>query len=241
MEQDYEQEYHHGETAHWWFRGRRNALTTLLGRFGVADDATIVEIGCSSGRLLGELRAQGFRYVTGVDVSLVAARRASADGLSVALCDGAQLAFAERRFSVLVASDCLEHIRDDQQALREWYRVVKPGGLAIVFVPAFAFLWGHHDVVNHHFRRYTVGALRHKLQGAGWHVEASGYWNSLLLPATGVLRRGRRLLGLRPSSQRLLAIPPSPINRALEALLRWENRRLGAMPFGVSAFAVARR
>lgn len=241
MEHNYEQEYHHREEAHWWFRGRRDAITTLLERFGVGRDATIVEIGCSSGRLLSELREQGFQDVTGVEVSLPAARRAAADSLSVVLCDGVQLAFGERCFSTLIASDCLEHIQDDQKALREWFRVVRPGALAIIFVPAFAFLWGHHDVVNHHYRRYTAGALRRKLQEAGWCIEASGYWNSLLLPATSVLRRAQRLLGTRPSPQRLLAIPPSPVNRALEALLRWENQWLGAIPFGVSAFAVARR
>ena len=59
-----------------------------------------------------------------------------------------------------------------------------PGGVLIVTVPAFQFLWGYHDELHHHRRRYRRGELVQRLKAAGLTVAYAGYFNSILfLPA----------------------------------------------------------
>ncbi|MEJ7662138.1 MAG: methyltransferase domain-containing protein [Hymenobacter sp.] len=127
------------------------------------------------------LRAQGYADVTGIDVSAPAIELAQARGVPhVAVMDGANLEFADARFDLVIASDVLEHIEEEGRALREWTRVLRPGGQLLVFVPAHAYLWSEHDVVNHHFRRYSRAGLLAAMRGAGLRPQRSSFWNTAL-------------------------------------------------------------
>ena len=97
--------------------------------------------------------------------------------------------------------DVIEHVDDDVAALRELRRVLCPGGRLLVAVPAFMFLWGKQDEVSHHRRRYTAGSLRAALAGAGFAVDRTSYFNTLLFPPVAAVRLGRRLLR-RPAKPR---------------------------------------
>ena len=68
--------------------------------------------------------------------------------------DAAKLEFEDKKFDVIIASDVLEHINLDVEALKEWKRVLKPNGHMILFVPAKKVLWSNNDVYSQHFRRY---------------------------------------------------------------------------------------
>ncbi len=66
-------------------------------------------------------------------------------------------------------------------------RVLKPGGTAIIFVPAHQFLWSEHDVVNHHKKRYSKTELIKAIEKNGLEIKRSGYWNFLLFfPICGI-------------------------------------------------------
>jgi SAM-dependent methyltransferase len=140
-----------------------------------------------------------------------------------------------------VASDVLEHIEDEAQALREWTRVLKPGGQLLVFVPAFQFLWGKHDEVNQHFRRYTANQLADRMRVAGLQVRRQSYWNVSLFFPTAAVRLFKRLLpNNRPAADDLFDTSPL-VNSLLNGLITAENRLLQTIsaPVGVSVFALA--
>ena len=249
MDLTYEAKYHQLEEQHWWFASRRDAVYELIQQLNLSPEAAILEIGCSGGPLMQRLRRQGYTHLTGIDVSAPAIELAQARGVpNVSVMDGAALAFADASFDLVIASDVLEHIEDEGRALREWTRVLRPGGQLLVFVPAHAYLWSAHDVVNHHFRRYSRAGLVAAMQGTGLHVVRSSFWNAALYLPTAALRLGKRLLGADPVAEAATSTGDlhqfsGSLNRLLLSWVRAENfvlRHLG-LPIGVSVFALARK
>ncbi|WP_019946985.1 class I SAM-dependent methyltransferase [Hymenobacter aerophilus] len=248
MDLMYEGKYHQLEEQHWWFASRRDVVYDLIKSLQLAPTAAILEIGCSGGPLMQRLRATGYSDVTGIDVSESAIAMAHQRGVpNASVMDGAALTFADSRFDLVIASDVLEHIENEATALHEWNRVLKPNGQLIVFVPAHAYLWSHHDVVNHHFRRYSRAGLVAALERSDFRVNRSSFWNSALYFPTAALRLGRRLL----ASATTITQPPNgdlhhfkgPTNSLLLHWVKFENRLLRHLnlPIGVSVFALARK
>ena len=250
MDLTYEAKYHQLEEQHWWFASRRDVVYDLITSLQLPRSAAILEIGCSGGPLMQRLRAAGYSDVTGIDVSVPAIALARARGVAHAsVMDGAALEFADARFDVVIASDVLEHIENEGQALREWTRVLKPGGQLLVFVPAHPYLWSEHDVVNHHFRRYSRQGLVAALRGAGLHIQRNSFWNAALYVPTALLRLGRRVLSgpvareKKPGLTGDLVHVAGPVNTLLLQWLKAENWALRHinLPLGVSVFALAQK
>lgn len=246
MEKAYEDQYHRVESDHWWFLGRRQIVRALV--LGNRPDrrCRILEMGCSGGQLIRQLQGDGYREVAGIDISPDAIALCRRAGLEAQVMDAQQLSLPEASFDVITASDVLEHLADEQKALQEWGRVLRPGGLLVVFVPAFMFLWTAHDEANRHYRRYRRGGLCAALQAGGFVVERSAYWNAFLFPPIAAIRVLRKLLPKgRPSSGAGdLFKPPAAVNALLTHLLLAENRLMCAgvnWPFGVSVMALARK
>lgn len=256
MDAAFEAVYHELESEHWWFRSRRAFVRGWLTRLGAGPDTRLLDLGCASGTLLRELQGAGWNHAAGVDFSDVAVARCRASGLAgVVLGDAADPPADQASVDVLVASDVLEHLPDDGLAARRWFEVTRPGGYALVCVPAYSWLWSDHDVVNHHYRRYTRSTLRRLLTDAGWEVAHSGYWNSALLTPVAAVRLAQRFArALRGAG----AISAPATNRARGQLSRtrawldgavgsWmslENRWIlagGVFPAGISTYVVARK
>jgi len=164
------------------------------------------------------------------------------------LCgSGYELPFADASFDLVCLFDTIEHIPDDEQALREARRVCKPGGHVFVSVPAYAWLWSQNDRTAHHLRRYTAGRLRSVLRRAGFVPEKVSYFNTLLLPLIVPAVLWQKLmdrLGRLPAGYNNMSVPLSPwCNRLFTALMSSERfllRWLSA-PLGHSVMALARR
>src|SRR5262249_43938043 len=137
------------------------------------------------------------RTVVGVDQAALALRYCRERGLG-AVVQGSALAlpFDAGAFDVCVLMDVLEHVDGEQVLLGEVRRVLRPGGTAVVSVPAFAALWSQHDVTLEHRRRYRRGELERRLAEAGFHVAWSSYTNFFVFPPTLVWRTLRRWLHL---------------------------------------------
>lgn len=153
------------------------------------------------------------------------------------------LPLADGCLDTALALDVLEHVADDRRALEEIRRVLRPGGRAVLSVPAYPWLWSPHDERLGHHRRYRKDGLEERCREAGLDVLGSCHAYATVLPAAVTLRLIRRALGRllpgRPASDDLYALP-GPVNGAAYRLSRWEVAlvRRGLLPAGLSVVAV---
>lgn len=258
MEEQFAGKYEDFERWHWWFRGRQQILESILRRELAHQRAAgviprrLVTVGCGPASGLGWLAASlgGSGLVIGVDADPSGAlrtrrERAEAVPSGVAFAYGRAEATPLRSAScdAVLALDVLEHMDDDAAALAEAARVVRPGGLVLVTVPAFPSLWGNQDVVSHHKRRYTAVTLARTFERAGLQLSWQSYFNTALFPVVAAMRWTRRILG--PTDGPLSDFDrgrPGTLNDGLTRLFAAERHILSRvrLPFGVSLAAVAR-
>lgn len=226
----------------WWHVARtRIILSELDGEIPAwrSPPLRILDAGCGTGKHLEMLRKYG--QPEGIDISDEAVRWCRVRGLeNVYRGDCTQMDYPADEFDLVTALDLLEHIEDDEKALREFRRVLKPDGRLLVFVPAFRFLWGLQDEVSLHRRRYTREELRGKLETAGFEIIRTTYVNMFLFLPIFIGRMVLRLVPHRLDSENRITAP------GLNALLMWVFSReapllrLTDLPFGVSLMAVAK-
>lgn len=232
------------EDTYWWFVARRELVRGLLEQYGPkGGNLRILDVGCGTGATLKTIRDLG--VATGVDRSREALGFCHQRGLGrLVVGAGEALPVAGDSVDVVLALDIIEHIRDDGAAARELARVLRPGGVLIVTVPACPELWSEHDEALDHIRRYRATRLRRILRRAGLRVERlSGVITALLLPIAALRLMQRILPKRRGKPETAFIIPPRPVNWLLIALLRAERAWLRDfnLPVGVSLFAVARK
>ena len=247
MDIAYEKEYHQLEENNWWFVARRHMVYYLFNKCKIDKNKSILEIGCSGGPLMKKLEKDGYKNIYGIDISTKAIELAQMRGVkNVAVMDGTNPTFEPQSFDLIIASDVLEHIEDASNALKNWYNILKPGGKIIVFVPAFNFLWSSHDIVNHHFSRYSEKELINILKQANFYINRSSYWNVMLFFPTFFVRMWQRVTN-KPSAMHekkgQLVKLPDAVNQLLIKWLKIENRYLKHLKsiIGVSVFAIAER
>ena len=243
MEENFEKKYHDVETKHWWFKSRRKYLIDLLKT--APKDSKILDIGCSSGVFLMDLEKIGFNSnnLFGIDISEKAILNSKKNGLKNTFVMDAQNIILTEKFDVIIASDCLEHLENDEKALKNWKNLLKTNGKMYVFVPAFMSLWSYHDEVNMHFRRYTKNELKTKIVNENLEIIKASYWNFFLFVPVYVFRKISVLTNQKKSGESDISVGNSFINKLLLQLLVFENKVLKRInfPFGVSAFCIAKK
>jgi len=136
-------------------------------------------------------------------------------------------------FDSVILINVLEHIEDDDGALRELGRLLRPGGRAVLWVPAFSLLYSDFDRKIGHYRRYRRPELRTQLSRAGYDVRDIRYVNAVGAVAWLVLAR---LLRRTPTH----GTPVKVFDRYFVPQLKRLERRWQP-PFGQSVLAVATR
>jgi len=231
------------EGSHWWFAGRRRIIESFLREICRKLETTsphILDIGCGTGANL-EMLSQ-FGEAEGVDVSAEALAFCQERGLkNVRQGQAEALPYEDSSFDIVTGLDVVEHLDDDVAGLKEMYRVLRPGGYALLFVPAFMFLWGVQDDISHHRRRYTHDNLQQSVRAAGFEIERFTYANITFFAPILMGRLLMRMTGLRPASENNLTV--GALNGILGRILGAESSILRKvnLPFGVSAICVARR
>lgn len=231
------------ENSHWWFVGRRAILESFLreiiARRRADAPPKILDVGCGTGANLEMLGQFGEAY--GVDVSDDALEICSRKGLIVRKGLAESLPFGDNEFDITTALDVIEHLDDDLAGLRELFRVTKPGGFSLIFVPAFMWLWGVQDDISHHRIRYKRSEIADRVRKAGFEVERATYANFTFFLPVLCGRMLIRLTGIKPDSENNINI--SALNglfgRIFAAERYWLRR--SDFPIGVSIIIIARK
>ena len=230
------------EAEHWWFVGRRNlVLDTVAASIPDGVDS-VLEVGCGTGGMLEALSEfLPSARVVGAEPNESAALLAEASGCSVDTAYFESLPHPDESFDVLLALDVLEHCENHLRALEEAWRVLRPGGTLFLTVPAMPSLWGPHDELNAHYRRYTAATLDAALADSEFTHVRTTYFNGLLLPLGWLSKVASRVVKSRAVTG--LDLPPRPLNAALLGIFTAEKYLLRHMnlPLGMSLLAVARK
>ncbi|MEZ4384484.1 MAG: methyltransferase domain-containing protein [Nannocystaceae bacterium] len=232
------------DKAHFWREGKRElVLRHVRAELGDREGAALVDIGGACSVVTQELGDLGDLLVLEPDAEIAAQARAQL-GVRVelgALPDA--LPLADGSVDLVTLLDVLEHIDDDAASLATIRRLLRPGGLLVLTVPAYAWLWSEHDEALHHKRRYTQGELRRLLEAAGFEVERMTYYTSLLLPLIAAQRALQRLRPRSGPPRYRVKVPSGAVNRALAWVMRAERWLLGRtdLPAGSAILALARR
>jgi SAM-dependent methyltransferase len=230
------------EGSHWWFVGRRTILDSFLRQIAVRigkpqSKTRILDVGCGTGANLEMLSHYGVSE--GVDVSDDALEFCRKKGLKVHKGLAESLPFADESFDMVTALDVVEHLDDDVAGLKEMCRVMSKDGKALMFVPAFMWLWGVQDDISHHRIRYTRKQIVERLEKAGFTVERATYANITFFPPILIGRALMKLTGFKPESENNITIGAlnGVMGKIFGAERFWLNR--ANLPFGVSIVIVA--
>ncbi len=236
--EEYERMFRAEETL-WWYVGMRAISLELLGA-PRQPAPRLLDAGCGTGSNLVHLKARS--RPVGVDLSPEAVEFCKSRGVAVTRASLLALPFGDDSFDEVTSFDVLYHqwVADDRAAIREMTRVLRPGGLLLLRVPALKALWGAHDEAVQSRHRYTRAEVVRLLAGAGLEVQRATYANFFLLPLLGVRRTLDRAMARKGSDVESL---PAPVDRLFRALLLLEARliRVIPLPLGASVFALARK
>lgn len=229
------------EDAHWWYRALRFSVARELS-LAAPRGTSVLDAGCGTGGGLGHWRSALRARAYGVDLSAAAIAHCRERGERlIARASVMTMPFRDEVFDVVVSLDvlCLDGV-DEQRTLEEMRRVLRPRGILVVNVPAFAGLSGQHDRAVRIRRRFTRSELVAAVRSSGFEVLRVRYWNTLLFPIAWLVRRWRSAGEGAATSD--LAPAPRLLNGGLTALLRAEAATFGwEAPFGTSVMCIARR
>jgi SAM-dependent methyltransferase len=234
------------EARHFWFHGFRAFVGPLVRQARGGRAVRILDCGCGTGANVEWLGRFGRAY--GFDLSEIGVRVGREAGRTrLARASVTAAPFATSAFDIVTSFDVLYALdeSDEKAALAEMFRLLKPGGYAIINVAALEILRGDHSVLAQERRRYTRAQLRSSVLAAGFTIVRLTYTNALLFLPLAVARTFQRWRGLRPEhdAHHEITVPAAPVNVLLTGLLLLESawtRRFSA-PFGSSLLCLARK
>lgn len=230
-----------GET-HWWYQARRELLKLGLNKYAsYSRPLKILDLASACGGNLPVCATYGLAI--GIDISPHSMRFCKEKNLdSIVQGDVKSLPFADSVFDAVIAFDTFEHLQRDVDAMREVSRVLNPNGILLVNVPAFMWLYSHHDEAFDHFRRYTAGELTNKLHLAKFRPIHSSYWSFFIFPAVYAFRRlfaKRNQTDMRSDFHAMVPTWVDTILRMFNLLEIFLISKKLRFPFGVSLYCVA--
>ena len=239
---------HAAEQAHFWFRGfrwfvRPEVEAALAGRAA----PVIVDCGCGTGANVAWLGEFGEVY--GFDLTWNGLVLGQAMGRRrLARASIAAIPFPDACADLATSFDVFQCLPEpvEQEAMREMWRILKPGGHLLLNVAALDVLRGNHATLSEEVRRYTPGRVRRLLTEARFQVERLTFVHASLFPLmlpVRVAQRWRSGGADVPPGEFDISVPPAPVNALLTGLVWLESKALTMvdMPVGSSLLCHARK
>jgi len=238
------------EAEHWYYAGKREFVRQWIERVRPPSPTDVLlDCGAGTGRFAEEMQALCRVMVLDDHEESLRILRTRFRADQILSLAGDRVPLPDGALEYVTALDVLEHVPDDAAVVQGFHRLLKPGGLAVVTVPASMALWSDWDVALHHFRRYNRPQLQALFPAADWDVVHVNYTNVLVYPAVWCVRKWRAFRGPAPVATSANGaavrsedkIPPPWLNRFLRATFVGMARTRIPYPFGVSLLLVARR
>lgn len=247
MEREQQQRYYELGKHYWWLAGKYRIIEDVLVRHfaPVRAKPRLLDLGCGPGNLLDALVRHGETF--GSDFSQDALRFCLKRGYRrLFRADFHALPVRSESFDLITCIDVLEHLEDDRRALGELHRILHPLGLLVVTIPAFQSLWGDHDELYGHYRRYRAREMGERLERAGLEVLKLTYFEPLFFLPLWLYRKWKRKIAPRSgglSGQDDFVDVPRLLNSLLTRAIASERFLIRHInfPFGVTLLAVARK
>lgn len=232
---------------HPWWLARAKLILAALREYNIFPPTSIAEVGCGWGTNLDVLEKAGYK-ITGFDISRQILEMIDRPERSLIEMDlNHELPATHPLFETLLALDVIEHLDDDRGALARMAKLLHPGGMAIVSVPALPELFSEYDEIQGHRRRYLPETLRAAFDGTGLTVRKIFWWGSWMVP---ILRRTRDRSSKTGPKQKAaktyvdyLRLPPWPVPAMMRLAYAFEQKKTlgGRLRTGTSLFAVGIR
>lgn len=238
--------YELGEN-YFWLSGHYDASEWLLDRFLVksknkpsSSELKVLDAGCGPGNFISRMKHH--YKVFGIDFSVDALQFCLEKHATPTFVSNLEeLSVQNNSLDTIVSLEVLEHLDHDLKAMEEFFQALKPGGVMLISVPAFKFLWGAHDEWFGHRRRYTKEELCQKLKKAGFQISYCSYFKCLFFLPMFLMRKIKQILGMYDTVKTDYISIPDWLNQ----LLRWEillEVKTGIsrwLPFGTHLLCVA--
>jgi SAM-dependent methyltransferase len=238
------------ERDHWYYSGKRRMVWRWIDRSRppVVTDR-LLDCGAGTGIFAKEMEAHCRVLVLDDHEEALRILRTRFRAEQILSLAGDTVPLPDGSLEYVTALDVLEHVPDDGAVVRGFHRLLKPGGLAVVTVPASRALWSDWDVGLHHFRRYDRAQLRALFPVEAWELVYVNYTNVVVYPAVWLVRKWRAWRPVKTAVRSAGGaatrtedqIPPRWLNGILRTvfvnLAQWRV----PFPFGVSLILVARR
>lgn len=221
------------EDKHWWFVARTQILKAIVVEYSNQRE-NLLDVGCGTGYFMSKISSV-VKNVEGVDPHTYQTQKFG----NIFKGEAENLPFDEESFDVVTCLDVLEHVQNPQLVIKSIYKVLKPGGLAVITVPANQWMYGPHDRENGHVKRYSLKELR-EIIPTNFDVIKASYFNTLLFPIEAVIRVIERIMGKRITKEKA---PANLVNSILKKIFESEKHWLlmHKFPLGVSCLVVLRK
>lgn len=203
----------------------------LLGKFKKHLGKKILEVGCGIGNFSETISEFGKVWSIDIETEYVKKKKKTSH-IGFGNIEAGKYFFKKQKFDSIVCLNVLEHIKDDQQALKNIYDLLNNNGYLILLVPAHQFLYGEIDKSISHYRRYSSNKLQMKIKEVGFSVISHRQLN--ILGALGWFFAGRVLREKVVGENKI-----SIFNKVAPFLLPIED--IIEPPFGISLLIIAQK
>ena len=249
MDPDYFKQYYTLEREHWWYMARIKILASFVKlHLFKGEPLKILNVGVATGAT-SEMLLQ-FGTVTSIEYDKACIDFVN-NNTSIKVQQGSitEIDFEDNTFDLVCAFDVIEHVENDQKAASELLRVCSKKGYVFVTTPAYQFLWSEHDVVNHHYKRYTLGGFKKLFEKDLYNIVKQTYFNTFLFPPIALLRlalwpfQKNKNVTNEPRETDATRFNSSAVNKVLYNLFLFEKSFLSkiSFPFGVSIALLLRK